>query len=210
MVSGEVNLPAAILSNPHANLHNNFDGVLEADSSSYESYSQEDSEIDTYSDVELTDNSDDEILEADASHADAYACQGYCGQETTETRIKTDLSLAAENYVHQQNNNNENNEIIISDEASIIRRAQVEVRGRGNGPVIEVEERSFDFKESQKLKPVLPGVKALLQELAASAASYESHSWSGVVDHKCDKVCDCMTTGTGMYSTGGYQSQNSF
>lgn len=209
MVSGEVNLPMAILSNPHANLNNNFDGILEADSSSYESYSQEDSEIETYSDVELTDNSDDEILAADDSHDDGFYSQGYCGQEITGTRIKTDLSLAAENYVHQQNNNNENNQTIISDDVSIIRRAQVEVRPRGNGPVVVGEERSFEFKESEKPKSKLPGVNFLLQELAASAASWESHSWTGVVSHKCDKDCDCMTTGTGMYSAG-YQSQNSF
>lgn len=194
-----------MLENPHATHNNNFDGVLDADSCSFDSYSHEDSsDMDTLSDVEITDNSDDEINEAKGVYAQGCATD-FDAKDTTTGTTLTDTALATQNIIHQQsiraiiaadcdNDNNANND-------NYLRRGGE--RGR------EGEEESFSFKskKQEKAKPKLPGAAALLQELAASSSS---SSAGHVVVHKCVADCDCMGDYDCMYLQEQMQSQTSF
>jgi hypothetical protein len=192
-----------MLENPHATHNNNFDGVLDADSCSFESYSQEDSsDMDTLSDVEITDHSDDEINEAKGVFAQGCATE-FDAKDTTTGSTLTDTALATQNIIHQQSiraiiaddcdNNNANNDNYLR-------------RGGERGREGEEESFSFNFNKQEKAKPKLPGAAALLQELASSSSSSAGH----VVVHKCVADCDCMGDYDCMYLQEQMQSQTSF
>lgn len=193
-----------MLNDPTMNLNNNFEGTLEADESSYYSSSFDDS--DTFSDVELTDSSEEEDLETRTWAVDACVNDETYGRTTTTTTLKTDSALANEQLVHQQIIQDDIISIIREDENNNNNRSRLEGRSRPNGPVEGGSDFSFSFNKAEKAKPMLPGA-GLLQGLAA--ASSWSHNLDDVVVHKCDEDCECMEAEEPMYYQQS-QSQNSF
>ena len=190
-------------------MNNNFEGTLDDNSSSFESFSQEDSDMDTFSDIDLTESSEDETFENLSNSGNRQSWLG-CG--TTDTAFKTDNIVATEQLLQHQQLQGEC--IAIRNNIITTIRGANEDRSRPNGPTEGVEGFIFNFEKSEKAKPKLPGA-GLLQGLAAAAtnssSSWASHSWVDVVAaHKCDCDCDCMEPEEPMYLQQEYQSQNSF
>lgn len=206
---GQMNLPAAILNNPNFTWNNNFDGILEADSSSYESFSQESSEIDSYSDVDLTDNSEDEVLEAEGCSGQRDDDQVRTWQPSVGAQLKNNENLAENNLVHQQFSRDGDITTIIpiiSDE-QVVASDSLRGDGRGRGGCTTTDQQQFIFnaKKQEKAKPKLPEA-LLLQDFAAASASHVSEESEHVVVEECD---DCMYDDC-MYSSNGNSSSSSF
>lgn len=169
--------------------------------------------MDTFSDIDYTDNSEDDLVDQTTLGGQGLGLYGCAQATTTTTTFKTDNVLATEQLLHQQNTGADNI-TIIRENTIITTRAQNEDRSRPNGPVEEGEEGyNFNFKVTEKAKPKLPEAD-LLQDYAAAASlssSRVSHSWSDVVVHKCDDDCACMEPEEYMmYCQQASQSQNSF
>mmetsp|Transcript_13354 Transcript_13354/g.14968 ORF Transcript_13354/g.14968 Transcript_13354/m.14968 type:complete len:195 (+) Transcript_13354:202-786(+) len=193
----------AMLDNPNTNINNNFDGVLDADSCSLDSFSNDDSsDMDTFSDVDITDHSDNDQISTKGVYD--QGCVYYCGNDLPTTSFTTTTittKIDDESLAHQEINriNIENN---IIDEES---------RGRrGRRDLVEEEEFSFKCSKQEKAKPILPGV-GLLQGLDLSSSLSVSQVVEHIVEH--DEIeDDCMADAAacGMYQTQGMQAQNSF
>lgn len=190
-----------MLDNPNMNCNNNFDGVLDADSCSFDSFSQDDSEIDTFSEGDFLESSDEEMT--DAQPTNILGWTGRVGGEevTTVETFKTETSKQLKAGIHQQ---------IITDDI-IMERSRSRARVAA-AAVVEAQEQQeeqeevFKFKEDKKSKPKLPEA-GLLQSLALlNSSDSSSHCWSD----DCDDV-HCPVGGMGgMYSYAEYESHNSF
>lgn len=188
--------------NPNADFNNNFDGVLDADNCSYDSFSHdESSDMDTFSDVDLTDNSDDEIITTQGVEGQGCAYNNCVSNDNTTTLLQTDTTMATSKLSEQLQIRDNININIINNGAR---------REGERGRVEEEQQYFFNFSQSLKAKPKLPEVKLALQDLASAAAVSASHSWEHVVDHKCEKDCGCMSDPSYMYCMNGMQAQNSF
>jgi len=205
-----IQLPTALLDNPNFNCNNNFDGVLDADTCSLNSFSNDDSsDMETFSDVELTDHSDDEAMVAHSVYA--QGCADFSSNNLQGTFLTTTITkIADEELAHQEiirnNNLNNNNNGDESERAS----------GRSRRDLVE-EEFSFKSSKQDKAKPQLPEVSLLqgleLSSISSPISQVVEHIVEHVSEHECDEDCDCMSATAdrcGMYSTQAMQAQNSF
>ena len=202
-ITGLISLPTAMYDNPNVEFNNNFDGTLDADNCSYDSFSHdESSDMDTFSDVDVIDNSDDEIIiTAEGVEGQGCANSSYYSNDNTTTLLQTDTTLATSKLSKQDSIRAIINNIINNGARREGKKGRVEEEE-------EEQQNFFNFSQSQKAKPKLPGVKLVLQDLSSAAAA--SHSWEHVVDHKCEKNCKCMAGSYSMHSMYGMQVQNSF
>jgi len=196
-----------MLDNPNACAINNFEGTLDADSCSLESLSQDDSEMETLSDIELTESSDEDISYRQSIIAEGSDSQGVCGKQTAT--LKTDNMIAMEQIVHQQTirEDNVNNIICNNQTNNTTERSSFADRSRTAAPATPAtttfeEEESFKAEEGKMSKL---GQVTLLQNL--SLISSDSSTDVHVVDHHCNQICGCMR---GMYFTTEYNTQNNF
>ena len=174
----------AMLDNPAANINNNFDGVLDADSCSFDTFSNEDSsDMETFSEVEITaDQSDEEFTETNGVYG--QGCAYYCGNETTTTSLMTTtIKIDDESLAQEMNRNNNiiDNNITYGSERA---------RGRGRRDFTE-EEFSFNVSKQDKKKPNFPG-DALLQGLDLSSSLSVSQVVEHIVESEEECDCDCM------------------
>ena len=209
MDSGVVTLPSAAINNRNNNLNNNFDGILVADSCSFDSYSQE-SEMETYSDEVLSCDSDDEVLQADDCLDLGQPDSALQQSQSTSRPDRNSKWHCDTAMVHQENTREDGIIPIITDEdkITISENPEGEERERSTGSVGRGFD--FDFKNKEKAKPKLPGAGLLQDGTTTSDLSWVNSDWKHVVVHKCSKSCACMSANANMYSQEGYNTQNSF
>lgn len=205
-----IQLPTAMLETRNWDNNNNFDGVLDADTCSLDSFTNDDSsDMDTFSDVELTDSSDEEIYTAGSVLAQGCGFNANTTPTTTflpTTSIKIDDESAAEQQTLRDNILINNNIIGTICEESDRPRP----RSRGRRDTVE-EEFSFKSGKQDKAKPGLPEAD-LLQGSRLQSGSPVSHHVVHVEEHEEDEDCDCMyaAAASGMYSNQFMQAQDSF
>lgn len=197
-------LPAAMLDCPGmGNNNNNFDGVLDADSCSLNSFTNEDSsDMDTFSDVDLTDNSEDETYETGSVSAQGCGFEGSFASTTTFLPTTTTTFGIDDEQAAQQ--------LIGRDDITInsITDDRVRQRSRGRGDFAE-EEPSFKSLKQEKAKPGLPEVALLQGSGSSSFSSPVVEHLVHVEDHE-DDDCMCAAAAYGMYYAEDMQMQNSF
>uniref|UniRef100_A0A7S3KFK2 Uncharacterized protein n=1 Tax=Euplotes crassus TaxID=5936 RepID=A0A7S3KFK2_EUPCR len=162
--------------------------------------------MDTFSDGELTDNSEEDFCGTRSVLAGGCGFEGYNTPTTTFlpiTTTKIDDESAAQQQTLFHNNNSIN---IIETTEEDNERARARARARRD---LTDEEFSFKFCKQEKAKPRLPEV-GLLQGSGLGSSSPISHHVVHVEEHK-DEDCDCMyAAASGMYQAQYMQQQNSF
>lgn len=210
----DVMLPSCILQGSNnVVVNNNFEGVLEADESSVASGVQDDTDSELSSDIEYSQDLDDDMLEAASLEDDDEEFRDWAKTEFEPTTTVNNNQSWQNNCIHQE-------EIdcdaipIISDKiiAQTSDRSDSDVRGRPTFPETDCSEERFIVFKSQKAKPGLPGAGLLQENLRESEQSYwysPSERHHGMVMHGSVGVV-LPEQYQSVSKTGNNNNQNSF